>query len=155
MLELIRYAFLRLDGAWFIAAAEKYGVESATELDVKVWEAFSERLGKRIAALANLQGNFIQDLPKVLEMQHKTMKMNGEISVSGNNKVILRVNDCEIWKMVSKVWTRETAPCHKVTQASIRGLLKGAFPGVKFEINHTKKIPLGDKYCEVEITKKN
>ncbi len=155
MLELIRYAFLRLDGAWFIAAAEKFGVESATELDVKAWESFSERLGKRIATLANFQGDFIQDARKVLEIQHKTMKMNGEINVSGKNKLVLRVTDCEIWKMVSKVWTRETAPCHKVTQASIRGLLKGAFPRLNFEINHIKKIPLGDPCCEVEIIKKS
>ena len=47
LLELMRYSFLRLDGAWFMASVEKLGLEIATELDVKAWEMFSERLGKK------------------------------------------------------------------------------------------------------------
>jgi hypothetical protein len=39
--------------------------------------------------------------------------------------------------------------------ASIKGLLKGAFPDKKFKLEQKKKIPLGDPYCEVEITMKN
>ena len=83
------------------------------------------------------------------------MNMKAEFKVYGENKAIHRVLDCEIWKMVSKVWTPETAPCYKVTQASIRGLLKGAFPEKEFIINFNKKIPLGDPYCELEIILKN
>lgn len=155
LLDLAKYAFLRLDGAWFIAAAEKFGVEAATELDIKAWEMFSERLAKRIVATANLHGDFSQILPIILKIQHMLMNMNGEITIHDENKAILRVTDCEVWKMVSKVWTSKTAPCYKVTQASIRGLLKGAFPNTEFVIKHNKKIPLGDSCCEVEILKKN
>ena len=155
LLDLASYAFLRLDGAWFMAAAERFGVEAATELDIKAWEMFSERLGRRIVSVANLQGEFSQIVPKLMKYQNKLMNMNTEIKVCSKTKVIHTVLDCEVWKMVSKVWTRETAPCHKVTQASIRGLLKGAFPGKEFIINHTKKIPLGDPCCELEIILKN
>jgi hypothetical protein len=154
LLELARYAFLRLDGAWFLAIAEKYGVEIATELDVRAWEQFSERLAKKIVSLANLQGKFSEVFPKLMSIHSKLMNMNREIFVYDNNRAISRITDCEVWKMVSKVWTRETAPCYKVTQASIRGLLKGAFPGTEFIINHNKKIPLGDSCCEVEIIMK-
>jgi hypothetical protein len=28
LLEMARYAFLRLDGAWFMAAAKKFGIEA-------------------------------------------------------------------------------------------------------------------------------
>lgn len=154
MLELARYAFLRLDGAWFLASADKYGVEAATDLDVKAWEMFSERLAKKIVALLNLKGEFSQVFPNVMKVQNRLMNMKSEVKIIGENKAIQKVTDCEVWKMVSKVWTRETAPCYKVTQASIRGLLKGAFPDTEFEIKHTKKIPLGDSCCEVEIIKK-
>ena len=47
MFELMRYAFLRLDGAWFIASEEKFGIEAATELDINAWRAFTERLGRK------------------------------------------------------------------------------------------------------------
>lgn len=155
LLEMARYAFLRLDGAWFMAAAKKFGIEAATELDISAWEMFSERLAKQIVSRMNLKGPFAEMFPILMQMQNKIMKMNSEVKIIGKNKAIQKVSDCEIWKMVSKVWTKETVPCHKVTQASIRGLLKGAFPGKEFEINHIKKIPLGDPYCEVEIIMKD
>nr|MDO8132863.1 DUF6125 family protein [Candidatus Njordarchaeum guaymaensis] len=154
LLDLVRYAFLRLDGAWFIAAAEKCGVETATDLDIKAWETFSERLARKIVSKMNLQGNFCQVLPRLLGIQNFLMNMNGEITCYDENRAVLIVRDCEVWKMVSKVWTRETAPCHKVTQASIRGMLKGAFPETEFVIRQNKRIPLGDPCCEVEIIRK-
>jgi hypothetical protein len=154
LLDLARYAFLRLDGAWFIAASEKCGVEAATDLDIRVWEMFSERLARKMVSKMDLQGDFCQVLPKLLGTQNALMGIKGEITCYGENRAILEVRDCEVWKMVSKVWTRETAPCHKATQATIRGMLKGAFPEDEFVIKQNKRIPLGDPFCEVEITRK-
>lgn len=155
LLELTRYAFLRLDGAWFMASVEKFGLENATELDVKAWEMFSERLGKKIALMINLKGNFSQTLPKLMKIHQLLMNMNSEIEVINENKIIHRVLECEVWRMVQKVWSQDAIPCHKVTLASIRGLLKGAFPNKEFILKHKKKIPLGDPCCEVEITLKS
>ncbi|MFX1379069.1 MAG: DUF6125 family protein [Promethearchaeota archaeon] len=154
LLKLMRYSFLRLDGAWFMASAEKLGLETATELDIKAWEMFSERLGKKIASIINLKGDFSQTLPKLMKIQHKLMNMNSEIEVISKSKIIHRVLECEVWRMVQKVWAQDAIPCHKVTLASIRGLLKGAFPEQEFILEHKKKIPLGDPYCEVEISVK-
>src|SRR5271157_3050011 len=141
MLDLAIYAFLRLDGAWFLATSEQYGVEAATELDVRAWEAFSERLGRRIVQMMNLEGEFSDMFPILMKIQNTLMSMKSEITVISEDRLVIRVNDCEVWKMVSKVWTSETAPCYKVTQASIRGLLKGAFPDAEFTIDHKQKIP--------------
>jgi len=154
LLELMRYSFLRLDGAWFMASVEKLGLNTATELDVKAWEMFSERLGKKIASITNLEGNFSQALPKLMKIHHALMNMNSEIEVVSDNKMIHRVLECEIWKMVQKVWPQDAIPCHKVTLASIKGLLKGAFPEKEFILKFNKKIPLGDPYCEIEISVK-
>jgi hypothetical protein len=155
LLELTKYSFLRLDGAWFMASVEKFGVETATELDVRAWEMFSERLGKKVASMTNLKGKFSQMVPKLIKIQHTLMNMNSEIEVISEDKIIHRVLDCEVWRMVQKVWPQEAIPCHKVTLASIRGLLKGAFPENEFILEHKKKIPLGDSFCEVEISVKN
>ncbi|MFX1275676.1 MAG: DUF6125 family protein [Promethearchaeota archaeon] len=155
MLELMRYAFLRLDGAWFIASAEKFGIEAATDLDIKAWEKYSERLGKRIATIIGLNGDFSKDLPKLMKVNDSLMKMNTELTIEGGNKAIHKVFDCEIWKMVQKVWSQDEIPCHKVTLASIKGLLKGAFPQKDFTLKQNKKIPLGDPFCEIQITLNN
>ncbi|MFX1498246.1 MAG: hypothetical protein ACFFBH_12010, partial [Promethearchaeota archaeon] len=91
----------------------------------------------------------------LMKIQHMLMNMNSEIEVINENKIIHRVLDCEIWRMVQKVWNQDAIPCHKVTLASIRGLLKGAFPEKEFILKHEKKIPLGDPCCEIEISVKN
>ncbi len=155
LLELMRYSFLRLDGAWFMASVEKLGLETATELDVKAWEMFSERLGKKIASITKMKGDFSKTVPKLMKIQHTLMNMNTEIEVINENTMIHRVLECEVWRMVKKVWTQDAIPCHKVTLASIRGLLKGAFPEKEFILKHKKKIPLGDPCCEIEISVKN
>ncbi|MFX0011997.1 MAG: DUF6125 family protein [Candidatus Hermodarchaeota archaeon] len=155
LVELMRYSFLRLDGAWFMASAKKLGVKTATELDVIAWEMFSERLGKKIASMTNLKDNFSKSVPKLIKIQHTLMNMNSEIDVINEKKMIHRVLECEVWEMVQKVWPQDKIPCHKVTLASIKGLLKGAFPEKEFILKHTKKIPLGDSCCEIEITVKN
>src|SRR5271157_3838787 len=154
LLDLATYAFLRLDGAWFLAASEKFGVEAATDIDIRAWEMFSERLGKKIVAITNLAGEFADVLPVIVKIQNKLMRMNSEFTMTSPESAILRVHDCEVWKMVSKVWDKETAPCYKVTQASIRGLLHGAFPEIVFEITQKQLIPKGDPCCEIEIIKK-
>ena len=155
LLELMRYSFLRLDGAWFMASVEKLGLEIATELDVKAWEMFSERLGKKIASMTNLEGDLSKTLPKLMKIQHTLLNMNSEIEVINESKMIHRVLECEIWRMVQKVWNTDAIPCHKVTLASINGLLKGAFPEKEFILKFKKKIPLGDPCCEIEISVKN
>ena len=155
LFELMRYAFLRIDGAWFIASAEKFGVETATEIDIKAWEMFSERLGRRIASVANLKEPLSQAVSRLMKIQNTLMNMNTEIIVVSEEKIIHRVFDCEVWKMVQKKWEKDQFPCHKVTLATIKGLLKGAFPEKEFILEHKKKIPLGDPYCEVEITLKS
>lgn len=155
MLELMRYSFLRLDGAWFMASVERLGLETATNLDIKAWEMFSERLGKKISSLTNLKGELSQTVPKLMKIQNKLMNMNAEVSIINENEIKYRVLSCEIWKMVQKVWSKDAIPCHKVTLASIQGLLKGAFPESEFVLEFKKKMPLGDPCCEVEITIKN
>lgn len=155
LLELMRYSFLRLDGAWFMASVEKLGLQEATDLDVKAWEMFSKRLGKKIASITDLKGEFSEALPKLMKIHHVLMNMNSEIEVVNENKMIHRVLECEVWKMVQKVWPKDAIPCHKVTLASITGLLKGAFPEKEFSLKHKKKIPLGDSCCEIEISLKN
>ncbi len=153
LLDLAIYAFLRLDGAWFLASADKFGVEAATELDVKAWDSFSEQLGRKIATTLKLTGDFQGELSTVIKIQNTIMNMKTEFALISENKASFRVMDCEVWRMVSKKWTSDTAPCYKVTAASIRGLLRGAFPNLKFEIVQKQLIPKGDPCCEVEITK--
>jgi hypothetical protein len=46
LFELSRLALVRLDGAWFLALAEKMGKDAAWNIDVAAWKRFSYVIGK-------------------------------------------------------------------------------------------------------------
>jgi len=39
MIEIAQHAFTRMDGAWFLALAKKFGIETAWN-DVEAWKQF-------------------------------------------------------------------------------------------------------------------
>jgi len=48
IMEIAQHAFTRMDGAWFLALAKKFGIETAWEMDVEAWKQFSYVFGKNI-----------------------------------------------------------------------------------------------------------
>ncbi|HNW29306.1 MAG TPA: DUF6125 family protein [Spirochaetota bacterium] len=45
---LSQVSFARMDGAWFMAVAKKFGIDAAWEMDVEAWKQFSYVMGKHI-----------------------------------------------------------------------------------------------------------
>ena len=48
LFDISRLAIVRLDGAWFLALAEKMGTAAAWDIDVAVWKHFSYVIGKML-----------------------------------------------------------------------------------------------------------
>jgi len=156
--EVVRYAISRLDGAWFRAVAEKYGIPEAADLDVKVWEDFNERLARKIKKALKLEGKgieFLRDaIPKISEVGGELLGFKIE-TIFAENKIISRMSQCELWENIRKAGFDKFAEagllCSRVHVAGYRGLFKGAFPDLKFKFTHSKRIPDGDPYCEMII----
>jgi len=156
--EVVRYAFSRLDGAWFRAVAEKYGIPEAVDSDVKVWEDLTERVARKIKKTLKSEGKDIESvrvvIPKILEVLSELMGSKVEI-LSAENKVISRVSQCDYWENIKKAGFGQFAEaglmCSRVHVAGYTGLFRGAFPDLKFKFSHTKRIPSGDPYCEMII----
>lgn len=55
IIEIAQHAFTRMDGAWFLALARKFGIKTAWEMDVEAWKQFSYVFGK------NLRKNYISN----------------------------------------------------------------------------------------------
>ena len=156
--KLARYATSRLDGAWFRAVAEKYGIPEAVDLDVKVWEDFEERLARKIKTTLKLEGKgieFARDAtPKITEVSTELIGIKEE-TIFAENKIISRTIQCDYWENIKKAGFSQFAEsgllCSKVHAAIYRGFIKGAFPDLKCKFTHTKRIPGGDPYCEMII----
>lgn len=154
LLDLASFAFLRLDGAWFLATAEKQGRDAAWDLDVEAWRKFSYLLGKRLAALlAGTEGRSPQWPDSFLwaqEVLWRLMNIRGrKVEVDGP-VITVATADCEVQRMIAKAGV---ADCGIATRATYQGLAKGLF-GKDFEIrvDHLKNLNRGADECRVAIT---
>jgi|SRR5208283_222924 hypothetical protein len=152
MIEIAQYSFTRMDGAWFLALARKYGVDIAWEMDVEAWKQFSYVFGK------NIRKNFIKNpvwpdsFLETMEIFSKVLKIEGrEISMHGD-QIIFRITDCETQRAIAKAGV---ADCGIVTEQTYEGIINGLFDkSIEVSIAHTKNLNHGDDCCEVIITKK-
>lgn len=158
--EVVKYAITRLDGAWFRAIAGKYGIPEAVDFDAEVMEDWMERMARKIKKTLKLEGKDTESvrdvLPKISEVWAQLVGFKVEILFAEKGDLVIsRVTQCEFWENIKKAGFETFAEtgemCARAHIAGYRGLFKGAFPGLKFEFEHTKRIPEGDPCCEVII----
>ncbi len=160
--ELVNYAIIRLDGAWFRFVMEKYGVEEAVEIDAEVWRDYSMRIAwqakKHLGIPRDQQFESIEEmyeaLVKVSKFYGDLMGFVGTNQLDGE-KIISQVSDCKYWDSIKKAGFDQFAEagilCSKVHTAGYEGMLEGLFPDIKFKLSHTESIPKGNSCCEVII----
>lgn len=151
MLEISQHAFTRMDGAWFLSLAKKFGIETAWEMDVEAWKQFSYVFGK------NLRKQYIQNpvwpesFLDALDIFSRVLKIDGrDVTVKGD-EITVRVTDCETQKAIAKAGV---ADCGIVTVQTYQGIISGLFNNeMNVRVVHTKNLNHGDDCCEVIITR--
>lgn len=152
LLEISQYSFVRLDGAWFMALARKFGQETAWEMDIEAWKQFSYVFGKK------LRKDFIHDpvwpdsFLDALEIFSKVLKIEGREAIVESDIITVRVTDCETQKAIAKAGV---ADCGIVTIQAYQGIIKGLFgKDLGVLVQHTKNLNQGDDCCEVVVSRK-
>ena len=151
LLELAQFAFVRMDGAWFLALARELGVETAFKMDVEAWKQFSYVFGKRIRKEFIPDPVWPESFMEAMEILTRILKIEGrEVEIDQDN-ITIRVTDCEVQKAIAKAGV---ADCGIATIATYKGVARGLF-GKEMEISveHTKNLNQGDPFCEVVITR--
>jgi hypothetical protein len=149
ILDLARLSVGRLDGAWFMAVAKKYGIDAAWETDIEAWKQFSYVVGK------NLRKNIITEpvwpvsFLDALEITMNLLGIRGRsVSIDGN-ALIVHVTDCDMQKAIAKAGI---ADCGIATIETYKGLAHGVFgKETDIAVRHTKNLNHGDDCCEVVI----
>jgi hypothetical protein len=152
MMEIAQHAFTRMDGAWFLALAKKFGVQTAWEMDVEAWKQFSYVFGK------NLRKNYIpkpvwpESFLDAFDIFSKVIKIEGRKVSIEDGKLIFRITDCETQKAIAKAGV---ADCGIATVHSYQGMIAGLFNNeIAVDVAHTKNLNHGAEYCEVVVTRK-
>lgn len=149
-MDLMQYAFTRLDGAWFLGAARKRGVEEAWELDVEAWQQFSYLFGKKLRRDIISQPVWPDSFLEALDIMSRVLKIEGRQVIEEEGRIVVRVTDCETQKMIAKAGV---ADCGIATIQTYQGLCRGLFDKqLEIQVEHTHNLNHGDEYCEVVIT---
>ncbi|MEE9913270.1 MAG: L-2-amino-thiazoline-4-carboxylic acid hydrolase [Deltaproteobacteria bacterium] len=150
MMEIAQHAFTRMDGAWFMALAKKFGTKTAWEMDAEAWKQFAYVFGK------NIRKNYIPDpvwpesFLDMMDIFCRVLKIEGRKITLNGDQIIIRITDCEIQKAIAKAGV---ADCGIVTVHSYQGMINGLFAKeIKVHLAHTKNLNHGDDCCEVIIT---
>ncbi|UCH92289.1 MAG: hypothetical protein JSV88_18605 [Candidatus Aminicenantes bacterium] len=101
LLELARvYAknWLAHDGCWFLAAEQKYGMDTAIELDTESWRNFTVIEARRLIDFLQLGENSgIEGMKKALRFRLYATINEDEISVGEDGKTLeYRVKTCRV-----------------------------------------------------------
>jgi hypothetical protein len=151
LLEIAQYSFVRMDGAWFLALAGKFGKETAWEMDIEAWKQFSYIFGKKI------RNDFIphpvwpESFLDALGILSTIMKMEGRNVSVASDTITVQVTDCETQRAIAKAGI---ADCGIATVQSYQGLMRGLF-GKEMDVlvQHTKNLNQGDDCCEVILSR--
>jgi len=151
ILELTQYAFIRMDGAWFLALAKKFGVQTAWEMDVAAWKQLAYLLGKQIRKNYISNPLWPESFLDALEIFSRVLKIEGREVKVNSDTITVRVTDCETQRAIAKAGV---ADCGIVTVQTYQELIRGIFgKDMGVTVEHTKNLNQGDDCCEVVVKK--
>ncbi|TAL31970.1 MAG: hypothetical protein EPN93_16670 [Spirochaetes bacterium] len=151
LLALARFAFVRMDGAWFMSAAKKFGVEAAWQLDVDAWRQFAYVMGKRIRALMFPEPAWPGDFLSAVDIFMKILDIPGRKVTLEGDVISIVVTECEVQKAIAKAGI---ADCGIVTVETYTQMARGLFGrDMGVLVRHVKNLNQGADRCEVLITR--
>lgn len=68
LLKVYVRQILTLDGLWFLAVEDEFGLDAAVRLDKKVWEGLGSREARRLKEALSLKDENLQALIETLKL---------------------------------------------------------------------------------------
>jgi len=99
LLEDAAKNWLAHDGLWFLAAEERFGLETAIELDRRAWEQFTVIEARRIMRRLGLEpGGGIPALKKALQYRlYAYLNVQEMLDVDKDERtIVFRMNECRV-----------------------------------------------------------
>ncbi len=106
--------WLAMDGLWFLAVEERFGLEAAIALDRAVWERFSPIEARRILRRREIaSGGGLPALAEALQYRLYARINEQEIRWTDRGTLLLQVNTCRVHEARNRDG-RPPFPCRSV-----------------------------------------
>lgn len=123
--------WLAHDGLWFRAVEEKFGMETAIELDKKAWETFTVVEARRIMKRLNMEpGGGIPALIQALKFRLYAFINVQEFLEESETRCVFRMNRCRVQE-ARKRQGLEDFPCKPVGIVEYSGFAKTIDPRIQ------------------------
>lgn len=97
LIEVYAKNWLAMDGCWFLAAEEKYGLDTAIDLDARCWERFSSAEAKRIMQTFGIpEHGGLDALEKALKYRLYAAVNTQSIERRDADTLVYRMVDCRV-----------------------------------------------------------
>lgn len=123
---------MTVDGLWFVNVEEKFGLDTAIEIDTMVWERYGATEARRIKKALHITDGGIPALAKALNFQIWVPGMEYEFPEVTDKSLVFNVTDCT----VQRARIRNNRPefkCKSVGEALFAPFAKTIDPGLEME----------------------
>jgi hypothetical protein len=152
LLEVYAKNWAAHDGCWFLAAEERYGLETAMMLDAASWARFAPIEAERIKAVFGLpeQGG-LRALEQALQLRMYALANVQEIVQVDGNVLELRMIECRV-QQARRRKNLNDFPCKQVSVIGFPKFAEGIDPAIRTECVACPPDPVGEAYCRWRFT---
>ncbi len=131
IIRMLAKDWLTVDGLWFRNVEEKYGMDVAMELDVKMWWRNAEIEARRIKETLNIRDKGIDAVTKVLDYMAWALAYPFEYEERTSNRVVAVARHC----LPQEARARQSIgefPCKPTGHACLTRVIEAVDPRVKY-----------------------
>ncbi len=153
MLQDAAHNWLAHDGLWFLAAEERFGLETAMELDKEAWKNFTIIEAKRIMKRHGIeQGGGMAALARALRCRLYAFVNEQEIVEQSDTRLLFRMKECRVQTARARKGLPEF-PCKSVGLVEYSGFASTIDPRIETRCVGCPPDPHPDEwYCAWEFT---
>ncbi|MGD9489837.1 MAG: DUF6125 family protein [Calditrichaceae bacterium] len=152
LIEVYAKNWLAHDGCWFLAAEEKYDLDTAMELDTKSWERFAVSEARRIMKAFDIpQNGGLKALEKAFQYRLYAAINQQKIEWVDDHTIIFRMIECRVQK-TRRQKKLPDFPCKSVGIVEFSQFAKTVDPRIKTRCIACPPDKADHYYCAWEFT---
>jgi len=153
LLEVYAKNWAAHDGCWFLAAEEKYGLETAMLLDAASWARFAPIEASRIKEAFGMSDNGgLTALESALKLRMYALANKQEVVWTAKNTLELRMIECRVQQARRRKGLQDF-PCKQVSVIGFPGFARAIDPAIQTECLACPPDAVGEGYCRWSFTK--
>lgn len=150
--NLRKWAYVAVDGVWFLEWEKRHGFQEALEADIAVWQRLGALLINRIKKALGITTVGPKELEAILLSLWAVEDSDGHLAESSDSCWVFRITRCAWYENLVRAGRHKMVPCDLVDERFFPAWAEAIAPGMAICL--TKAIPRGDPYCEWTVERK-